>query len=147
VVDLDKLRAAMDETERVARAAGATWTMEGERDELLLDFGGHTTSDIGFYEDDALRPAEARHIALHDPERELRTIAAHRKILALWDDNERELEANSAEFSRPARPMEDDAQRFRHLGNAKAQGWELQGRRWALRAMLTALAEAYGVEA
>lgn len=76
-----RLREAIDETERVAREAGARWSLEGDRDELLLDFGGHTTSAIGWYEDDALRPAEARHIVRQNPQVTLRRCAADRKIL------------------------------------------------------------------
>ena len=89
----------------------------------------------------------ADHLSRQDSVSLLRRCAADRKILNAWDANERELAANSAEFSRPARPMEDEAERFRRLGNAKAQGWELRGRQWALRLALTGLAEYYEVEA
>lgn len=136
---VDRLRAALDETERVARAAGAAWTLEGERDELLLDFGGHTTTAIGFYEDDALRPAEAAHIVRHDPASVLRMVAAHRKILNLHDPRAN-LDAAGGERA---------LQRFATAYYCPTCG----GRDWDIEEIgdepcdtLKALAEAYGVE-
>lgn len=62
-----RLRAALDETERIALAA------------VRFDYGVASWADDG-------DPVNI-HIALHDPERELRMVAAHRNILDLHQGN------------------------------------------------------------
>jgi hypothetical protein len=67
VTDLvERIRAALNETERVARAV----TAEGWHEDIAKPEGWNEY-------DEAVR----EHIVAHDPERELRMVAAHRKIL------------------------------------------------------------------
>ncbi|MEU8279545.1 DUF6221 family protein [Microbispora bryophytorum] len=85
------LRARYDEAEQVARDAAETgehWRYQRipdltAPDGYSLDLGDvvDVIVDIGFAEDDVLRPAQAAHIALHDPASVLADIAAKRKIL------------------------------------------------------------------
>lgn len=79
-----QIRDALDETEEMALAAGASfqgasgraWKRDGissveDADGRLIVYGEETPTS-----------AQADHIALHDPERELRVVAAHRTIVA-----------------------------------------------------------------
>jgi hypothetical protein len=107
----DRIRAALDETERVARAATpgpwrwGDWSATFgtlEQDPYVLERAPglgpfpalrHRDNDAeqvlytepGVDHDEA---ANRTHIALHDPERELRMVAAHRKILDLHEPSE-----------------------------------------------------------
>lgn len=88
----DRLRAGLDEDERVAQACaegtglqavGLTWHVwdgAGVRDE-------HDATVV--YDEGAPTAAEAAHIARNDPARALRDIAARRRILAAYEEAER----------------------------------------------------------
>lgn len=90
---IDKLRAALDEDERVAREVGdATWNVEpwegdapaGYRDGAWVRNTETQTAIAAFtkvYPETAIRLCAATHIARHDPARVLRQVAAMRKIL------------------------------------------------------------------
>ncbi|WP_203911231.1 DUF6221 family protein [Rhizocola hellebori] len=80
---IDKLKAALDEDERIAlRAAGFSPTWSYDRETFTIDSaegsvaarkaGGSPINDV-----------DGEHIARHDPARALRQVAAHRKLLEL----------------------------------------------------------------
>lgn len=76
---VDRIRAALDETERVARAAhydGQRWYAQDELVERWPADEVVTTAD---------RKVEATHIARHDPASVLRQVAAIRKLLELHE--------------------------------------------------------------
>lgn len=80
---VDKIRAAIDETEEMALAAGAsflgtsghTWRRD------LISCVEDADGRLVVYGEGAPTSAQADHIALHDPERELRMVRAHRTIV------------------------------------------------------------------
>ena len=86
------LRARLDEDERVALAAAEesrTWTRQSHCDysvpNLPIDdhtlwFGDRIVGEVGFG-DGEMRPAEAEHIARHDPARVLAEVDAKRRIV------------------------------------------------------------------
>lgn len=83
-----KLRAALDETERIALAAGgigwrrSRWTQDEGRVETA-------DGDIVVYDEGVPSGDQAAHIVRHDPASVLRIVAAHRKILAEHPAQER----------------------------------------------------------
>ncbi|GII86615.1 hypothetical protein Ssi03_46050 [Sphaerisporangium siamense] len=87
------LRARLDEDEQMARAAGGAWQYVALPD--VISPAGHSLQldddralvDVGFMEDDALRPAEAQHIAHHDPARVLREVEAKRRLIEAHVDH------------------------------------------------------------
>lgn len=54
----------------------------GEPGGYVLDIARDSIVDVGFMDDDVLRPAEAEHIARHDPGRVLADVESKRAILA-----------------------------------------------------------------
>jgi hypothetical protein len=115
----DRIRAALDETERVAREAWQeNWRWYAE-DKTVMTHG--QDGEWEGYRTVGTR-ADAEHIALHDPERVLRMVAAHRKILDAWVAADAEAQKD---------PYEKSVTGY----------WE------GLDTAVAALAEAYGVEA
>lgn len=85
---VERIRAALDAEEARLRALPPfPWKLDPDDDEAVL-----AADDIQVAEAFALSSNQTRlvaaHIALHDPERELRMVAAHRKILDLHHDVE-----------------------------------------------------------
>jgi hypothetical protein len=123
------LLAAIDETERIAQAAtDGPWLAVGERDEVGVDVV--PTDRTGSYvvcpdPNAGMIPADAEHIARHDPAAVLRRCAADREIVDLYRATQTALEA--------------------------AQGTVLAGackvRLGAYENVLRALAEGYGLTA
>src|SRR5688572_14309087 len=89
------LTAQLDHDEQIARRAAAshggtdTWYfvttvdhVHGEGATYALDLGDRTVLPSYDDDDSPWLPAELEHIALHDPARVHRDVAAHRRILA-----------------------------------------------------------------
>lgn len=130
---IDKLNAALDETERIARATflsdsddgdwivstnpdnGEVWGVLGTCISL-----GHFTR--GGELDD---PAQAVHIAHQSPKRILDQVAAHRKILDRWADLTAEVAYWRGRGDEDAAPVATE---------------------WAYRQVAQLLAEAYGIK-
>lgn len=96
-----KLRAALDEDERIARAATpGPWAVDNETyAETIYGEGDNYTTVVagGRWGGEASvfdSTEDAIHIARHDPARVLRQTAAIRKLL---DEHERLVEANSSD--------------------------------------------------
>lgn len=85
---VERLRAALDETERVAREAGGTAWVKSSTYPDQAGVEEAATGEVVVYDEGWPTTAQAEHIALHDPERELRMVAAHRKILDLHAPSE-----------------------------------------------------------
>lgn len=83
---VERLRAALDRAEEIARAAedevphNATW--RAERELVVAPIPGSEFVAVVAELFDPVRVGVGQHIALHDPAHVLRTVAAHRKILA-----------------------------------------------------------------
>lgn len=125
---LTRLRAKLDEVERIARAATVgPWRVDDETyaeviygdDDTSVVAGGRWGGEASVFDS----TADALHIAAQNPAVTLRMVAAHRKIL---DEHER----ICAEYNDPARtePM-------------------AFGPAYGLWIALVALAEGYGIEA
>lgn len=140
----DRIRAALDETERVARAAGGSawirWTGFGPVIvEQTTEYGVVYVTGAGVVSDEGQpSPGQVDHILRHDPERVLRMVAAHRQILdehplawhkVTWPDEDGGFTGGRAEVCDTCLPAEV---------TSPAGG---------PCATVTALAEAYGVEA
>lgn len=94
-MDLDKLKAAIDESERIARAATAgPWRVDDETyaeiiyggtdDMTSVVSGGRWGGEASVFD----QTADALHIAAQNPAVTLRMVAAHRKILDLHAPDE-----------------------------------------------------------
>lgn len=99
------LRAQLDEDERAAQAAGGeAWRYERMPDPSgtahSLELGERVIVDIGFADDDFMRPEEAAHAARHDPARTLAEVAAMRKVLDCWPDPSGAWTAEQADAAR-----------------------------------------------
>jgi len=83
------LTAQLDHDEQVARAATAgPWTAEGNGSIVgpagpLPKLAGHVVCSVGAWDVGLPTTADATHIALHDPSRVLRQVAAYRCLLGL----------------------------------------------------------------
>lgn len=85
------LRQQLDDDERVARAAtSAPWIHHVAPDpsgpDHTLLTGEHGVISVGFMQDDPIRPADAEHIARHDPAQVLAEVDAKRRILDAYVD-------------------------------------------------------------
>lgn len=114
-----RIRAAIDETERVAREAwqGDGWRHEPPFEGSVMDdevwtgrqAPGHTPIPVA----KAWNAATAKHIALNDPARILAMAAAHRKILHLHDrDHECAVFSDGNPHRAPLSEGEVDAYRY-----------------------------------
>lgn len=116
------LVARLDEDEAAARAAHVETTLPAVW-AALFEVSGHSGASVR---------AATDHIARHDPARVLAQVAAMRAIVDAYEEAERlhssNLEKFSALASAPAHSY-DAAE----LTRIKTHGWELSGRRLALR--------------
>lgn len=85
------LSSQLDHDEQVARAASpGPWTTGAANHSIVGPDGplprlaGHVVCSVGAYDRGVPSAADAEHIALHDPARVLRQVAAHRRLIELW---------------------------------------------------------------
>jgi hypothetical protein len=92
------LSARLEEAEALARAAGGRAWRQGDPERTpgwIQDDSGSLDS-IVVYDEGAPTAAQAAHIALNDPARVLREVAAGRRLLACWHEQDGR-RSNSAE--------------------------------------------------
>lgn len=97
MTDVDALvafiRARLAEDDRIAHRAGnELWihyrSVEGPPNDVETLIVNDRHVDVGFAEDDPLRPAEALHIGRHSPAHALREVEAKRRHLARYNEVE-----------------------------------------------------------
>jgi hypothetical protein len=130
----DQVRAALDETERIARdACQENWRWYAEDKTVIT----HRDEDGEW---DAYRPtgtrADAYHIAHNDPASALRMVAAHRKILDLHGPDDQRNRRGTFDQRRCVACLTD---RYGYSDDWEPDPWPCP--------TVLALAEAYGVEA
>lgn len=138
--------ARVAEDEQAARAA-TTGPWERTVDEHN---GPNDGVDVGIWSDAAERYpvesmvignrnalADAAHIVRHDPERALAECAAMREIVGRLAQAERLCEANAEEHAKASRGGLANQEQITAL---RTHGWELRGRREALRYVVDVLA-------
>jgi hypothetical protein len=146
----DRLLAALDHAEAVARAASpGPWrlTPNGEVESAPLTEGdwmrAHIAGYFGHYEVQT-PAADCAFIAANDPGHVLRAVAAHRQIVDNYALVLRQSEENSEKFVRLSRTTNwTDRVWSEQMTNVKTFGWECAGRVAAAEAAVKAIASIY----
>lgn len=145
---VQRLRAALDEREQVAKAAARAtgygpersldWATNDDGDVIPSNVRGNDWIAVGPW--NSSLGAVGAHIAASDPAHVLRTIEAHRQIVDAYEEQAQKASANSERYVRLMRSAADHPA---ELTGVKTHGWELGGRTQALEHVVELLAAIY----